>query len=87
VSNRSAVQCFGAAMTRREAVAMGLTLAAGADTLVGGTSRRASAASLRQATPASTPVDHAEAIVGIAREIMEKQDVKAVILRVTIDGQ
>jgi CubicO group peptidase (beta-lactamase class C family) len=87
VSNRSAVQCFGAAMTRREAVAMGLTLAAGADTLVGGTSRRASAASLRQATPASTPVDHAEAIVGIAREIMAKQDVKAVILRVTIDGQ
>ena len=66
---------------------MGLTLAAGADTLVGGISRRASAASLRQATPASTPVDHAEAIVGIAREIMEKQDVKAVILRVTIDGQ
>ncbi|HZA91353.1 MAG TPA: serine hydrolase domain-containing protein, partial [Gemmatimonadales bacterium] len=87
MSNRSAVQCFGAAMTRRDAVAMGLTLAAGADTLVGGISRRASAASLRQATPASTPVDHAEAIVGIAREIMEKQDVKAVILRVTIDGQ
>ena len=33
------------------------------------------------------PGDQAEAIIATARDIMEKQDVKAVILRVTIDGQ
>ena len=65
---------------------MGLALAGG--TLGAGPARPAFAAPLRQATPvAGPPGDQAEAIVAIARDIMEKQDVKAVILRVTIDGQ
>jgi CubicO group peptidase (beta-lactamase class C family) len=65
---------------------MGLALAGGA--LGAGSARSSSAATRRQATPiARAPGDQAEAIVAIARGIMEKQDVKAVILRVTIDGQ
>jgi CubicO group peptidase (beta-lactamase class C family) len=36
---------------------------------------------------AGTAGDQAEAIIAIARDIMGKQDVKAVIVRVTIDGQ
>jgi CubicO group peptidase (beta-lactamase class C family) len=36
---------------------------------------------------ASPPAGQAEAIVAIARDLMEQQDLKAVILRVTIDGQ
>ena len=65
---------------------MGLTLAGGAMTAA--SARPAFAAPLRQATPVATPAgDQAEAIVGIAREIMDKQAVKAVIVRVTIDGQ
>src|SRR5215218_10928491 len=67
-------------------MAMGLTLAGGALTAASG--RPAIAATLRQATPVATPPgDRAEAIVAIARDIMDKQDVKAVIVRVTIDGQ
>jgi CubicO group peptidase (beta-lactamase class C family) len=73
-------------LTRRNTVAMGLTLASGA--LTAASPRPAFAATLRQSTPvAGQPGDRAEAIVAIARDIMEKQDVKAVILRVTIDGQ
>jgi len=80
-------RCFLAVpLTRRVAVAMGLTLASGA--LTADSARPAFAATLRQSTPvAGQPGDRAEAIVAIARDIMEKQDVKAVILRVTIDGQ
>jgi CubicO group peptidase (beta-lactamase class C family) len=64
---------------------MGLALAGGA---LGAGSARPAFATLRQATPvASAPSDQAEAIVAAARDIMSKQDVKAVILRVTIDGQ
>src|SRR5215207_2368718 len=73
-------------LTRRAAVAMGLTLAGG--TLTAASAQPAFAAPLRQATPGATPPgDQAAAIVAIARDIMEQQDVKAVILRVTIDGQ
>jgi CubicO group peptidase (beta-lactamase class C family) len=65
---------------------MALALAGGA--LGAGPARPAFAASLRQATPVATaPGDQAETIVALARDIMSKQDVKAVILRVTIDGQ
>ena len=65
---------------------MGLTLAGG--TLATAAPRPAFAAPLRQATPVATPPgDQAEAIVAIAREIMDKQAVKAVILRVIVDGQ
>src|SRR3954471_15320719 len=65
---------------------MGLALAGGA--LGAGSARPAFAATLRQATPvASAPSDQASAIVALARDIMSKQDVKAVILRVTIDGR
>jgi CubicO group peptidase (beta-lactamase class C family) len=79
--------CFLAVpLTRRAAVAMGLTLASGA--LTAASPRPAFAEPLRQATPVATPPgDQAEAIVAIAREIMEQQAVKAVILRVTIEGQ
>src|SRR5215212_10267542 len=77
---------FATTLTRREAIMMGLTFAAG--TVIAGPSRASSAASLRQATPVPNGQgDRAEAIVAIARDIMEQQDVKAVILRVTIDGQ
>jgi CubicO group peptidase (beta-lactamase class C family) len=73
-------------LTRRAAVAMGLMLANG--TLAAASAQPAFAATLRQATPvAGTPDDQAAAIVAIARDIMAQQDVKAVILRVTIDGQ
>ena len=75
---------FDRALTRRKAVTMGLALAAGG-TLTTGPVRPASAVSLRQATPA--PGDRAEAIVALARDVMAKNDLKAVIVRVTIDGQ
>src|SRR5215204_5373718 len=77
---------LGGPVTRREAVRLGLALAGG--TLATASTRPAFATSLRQATPMTVPPgDRAEAIVAITRDIMEKQDVKAVILRVTIDGQ
>src|SRR3954447_5173265 len=76
----------GTGLTRREAVTMGLALAGGA--LSAASARRVFATPSRQATPvASAPGDQVETIVNIARDIMDKQDVKAVILRVTIDGQ
>jgi CubicO group peptidase (beta-lactamase class C family) len=77
---------FGPSLTRREAVTHGLALAGG--TLAIGPVRPSYAAALRQATPvAGTEGDPAEAIVAIARDTMEKQDLNAVIVRVTIDGQ
>src|SRR5215207_1904154 len=77
---------LGGPVTRREAVRLGLALAGG--TLATASTRPAFATSLRQATPMTVPPgDRAEAILAIARDIMEKQDVKAVVLRVTIDGQ
>src|SRR5215217_7521860 len=77
---------LGGPVTRREAVRLGLALAGG--TLATASTRPAFATSLRQATPMTVPPgDRAEAIVAIARDIMEKQDVKAVIVRVTIDCQ
>jgi CubicO group peptidase (beta-lactamase class C family) len=80
-------QGLSAGLTRREAVTMGLALAA-SGTVIARTSRAASAGPLRQATPVAGAVgDQAEAILTIARDIMAKQDVKAVILRVLIDGQ
>jgi CubicO group peptidase (beta-lactamase class C family) len=76
----------GAALTRREAVTTGLALAGAA--VIAGSARPAGAAPRRQATPvAGTPGDQAESVMAIARDIMEKQDVKAVIVRVLIDGQ
>jgi CubicO group peptidase (beta-lactamase class C family) len=79
-------QGSGITLTRREAVTMGLALAGG--TLAAGSARSASAAVLRQATPvAAAQGDDAGAIVALARDIMDAQDVKAVILRVLIDEQ
>jgi CubicO group peptidase (beta-lactamase class C family) len=86
VSDQPDRRSFGTALTRRKAVTMGLALVGGA--LAAGSVRPSFAASLRQATPVpGQPGDRAEAIVAIARDIMEQQDVKAVIVRVTIDGQ
>ncbi len=84
VSNRPAARRLGAPLTRRTAVTMGLALAGGA--VGAGSARPIFAAPARQATPAPA-ADQAEAIVAIARDIMAKQDAKAVIVRVTIDGQ
>jgi CubicO group peptidase (beta-lactamase class C family) len=76
----------GTRLTRRNAVRAGLVVAGGA--LGAGPDRFAFAAPARQATPvAGATGERAEAIVAIAREIMESQDLRAVILRVTIDGQ
>jgi CubicO group peptidase (beta-lactamase class C family) len=87
VSVQRADRCLLATpLTRRAAVATGLTLASGA--LTAASARPVFAATLRQATPvASVPGDRSDAIIAIARDIIDKQDVKAVILRVTIDGQ
>ncbi len=86
VSNQPIDRRFCTPLTRREMVAAtGLALAAGGASIAG-TSRSAFAAPKRQATPVSA-ADQADAILAIARDIMEKQDAKAVIVRVTIDGQ
>jgi CubicO group peptidase (beta-lactamase class C family) len=86
VSDQVEDRGVGTGWTRREAITMGLALAGG--TLAATSARSASATPMRQATPVATsPGDQAEAIVAIARDLMAKQDVKAVILRVTIDGQ
>jgi CubicO group peptidase (beta-lactamase class C family) len=82
LNNRS----FGTPLTRRKAVAMGLTLAT-SGTLTAGSTRSASATSQRQATPTSAPSDHAETIIALAREALETQHLNAVIVRVTIEGQ
>src|SRR5215204_4431814 len=64
---------------------MGLTLAGGT---LAASARPAFATPVRQSTPvAAAQGDDAGAIVALARDIMDKQDVKAVIVRVTIDGQ
>ena len=77
----------GKALTRRAAVTMGLTLAVGGMSATGSI-RRASATARHQGTPeASTAGDRAEAIVALTRDVMAKNDLKAVIVRVTIDGQ
>ncbi|HZG69613.1 MAG TPA: serine hydrolase domain-containing protein [Herpetosiphonaceae bacterium] len=77
---------FATSFTRRDAIAMGLTLAGG--TLAAASARPAFTTPVRQSTPvAGARGDDADAIVGLARDIMDKQDVKAVIVRVTIDGQ
>jgi CubicO group peptidase (beta-lactamase class C family) len=86
VSVQRAGRGFTTSLTRRDAVGIGVALVSG--TLAAGSSQRAAATLRRQATPAATqPGDQAEAVVAIAREIMAKQEVKAVIVRVTIDGQ
>src|SRR5215204_2799913 len=64
---------------------MGLTLAGGT---LAASARPAFATPVRQSTPvAAAQGDDAGAIVALARDIMNKQDVKAVIVRVLIDGQ
>ena len=86
MNDQSDNRSFGTPLTRRKAVTMGVALAGG--TVAAASARPAFAATLRQSTPvAGQPDDRAEAIVAIARDIMAKQDVNAVILRVTIDGQ
>ncbi|MBA2598306.1 MAG: beta-lactamase family protein [Chloroflexia bacterium] len=78
---------FGTPLTRRNAVTTALALAAGG-TLAARSARPSSAAPRSQATPlAGAPGDDAAAIIALAREAMAKQDLKAVIVRVTIDGQ
>ncbi len=76
---------FGTALTRREAIAVSLGLAAGGGLAEGSTWPAAVAA--HRATPAPSQDEQAEAVVALARDAMTKYDLKAVILRVTIDGQ
>jgi CubicO group peptidase (beta-lactamase class C family) len=87
VSDQRDNRGLGTGWTRRKAVTLGMTLAAGG-TLAVGAANPVSAAPLGQATPlAGAPGDHAEAIIALARDAMEQQDLKAVVLSVTIDGQ
>ncbi len=72
-------------MSRRKVMAAGISLAATSG-LVPGATPHAQAAPARQATPVPA-ADRAEAIVALTREIMEKQHLRAVILRVVIDGE
>ena len=77
---------MGARLTRRSAVGMGFAVAGGA--VAAGSARSALAAPSRQATPeAGTTADPAAAILAIVRDTMELQDLNAVIVRVTIDGE
>lgn len=77
----------GAPLTRRAAVTMGFALTASGILAVAPT-RATSAAVLGQATPAATPADDTgAAIVEIARAVMTEADLKAVLLRVMIDGE
>ena len=85
VSTQPACRCLGTPLSRRGVVAGGLAFAAGGGAIASA-SRAAFAAPARQATPVPFE-DRAEAILAIAREIMVEQDAKAVILRVTIDGE
>src|SRR5215217_6350909 len=85
----------GARLTRRDALTAGLALAAGGALAAG--SARPAAAAARASTPAvptgrftaavSAPDDRATAIVDIVRGFMEQYDLKAVIVRATIDGE
>ena len=87
LTNQHAGQGFAAPLTRRTAVTMSLALAAGG-TLTAGLARPAGAALQRQSTPVASPAAGERArIVAIAREAMAQHDLKAVILRVTIDGR
>ena len=72
-------------MSRRKVMAAGLSLAATSG-LIPGATPPVLAAPARQATPVPA-ADRAEAIVALTREIMEKQHLRAVILRVVIDGE
>jgi len=66
---------------------MGLALAAGGMSTAG-SARRVSGAPRRQSTPqASASDDRTVAIIALARDVMAKNDLNAVIVRVTIDGQ
>ena len=66
---------------------MSLTFAAGG-ALAMRSAPPASAAPRRQATPeAEAPDDRAAAIVALARDVMAKNHLNAVIVRVTVDGQ
>ena len=88
MGKRRGDQSIGTPRTRRRAVAIGFGLAVGGGSF-GGRDRAATyAAPPRQATPMASGVGRqAEAILAIARDTMEQQDLKAVILRVTIDGE
>jgi CubicO group peptidase (beta-lactamase class C family) len=78
---------LGTTITRRGAVTMGLALAAGGMSGAGST-RRVSDVARRQGTPEeSAQDDHAAAIVSLARDALTKNALKAVIVRVTSDGQ
>ena len=86
VSTPSAYRSLGTPLSRRGVMAGSLALAAGG--AIAGASRAASAAPRPQATPvAGAEDDRVDAILAIAREIMAEQDARAVILRVTIDGE
>ena len=79
-------QDVASSLTRRDAITLGLALAGG--TLTAGSARPAAAAPRSQATPVASPTgDHAEAILALVGDAMARQDLKAAIVRVTIDGQ
>ncbi|MBA3414481.1 MAG: beta-lactamase family protein [Chloroflexia bacterium] len=84
----------GRRLTRRQTVAAGFALA-GASAVTEGRARSGSvsiryrtvAAAVVQATPTGEQGGDAERIVDLAREAMTASDLRAVILRVTVDGE
>ena len=64
---------FAAPLSRRAALALGITIAG--SSLAAGSTRPVYATPLLQATPSSLPADQAAAIVALARDAMAKQDV------------
>src|SRR5688500_9599768 len=85
VSDQDAERRFGRRLTRRATVAAGLALATGGVPADG--RAHGHAAPIPQASPAAGATgDQAATIVGLARDAMAQNDLKAVIVRVTIDG-
>ena len=68
--------------TRRGRPLGGAALPASAIALLGGSSDRPPGA-----TPAATPVSQTDAIIAICQQAMAEQELRSVIVRVTIDGQ
>lgn len=69
-------------LTRRSALLGGSALTASVIALQGRAAARA-----QEATPAATPVSQSDAIVAICQTVMADEDLRSVIVRVTIDGR
>lgn len=84
MEKQRALRGLRAALTRRQAVALGFAVSAGG-ALAEKSARRTAAAPLQQATPQASP--DPDAIMAVVRETMTRNDLKAAIFRVLIDGE